>query len=152
MRFLCDEMLAGLGRWLRAAGYDTALADPGMKDRQLLARAWAENRVLLTRDRRLIEMRGATDKAVMLMGNSIDECARELSDRMGIDWRYRPFSRCLVCNTPLENAGEHLRSKLPERVRSLPGPLTVCPACGRLYWPGSHVRRMQRRLASFADS
>ncbi|NIO40077.1 MAG: hypothetical protein GTO41_07735, partial [Burkholderiales bacterium] len=23
MRFLCDEMLKGLARWLRAAGYDT---------------------------------------------------------------------------------------------------------------------------------
>ena len=27
MRFLCDEMLARLARLLRAAGYDTALAE-----------------------------------------------------------------------------------------------------------------------------
>jgi hypothetical protein len=28
-RFLCDEMLRGLGRWLRAAGYDTVIAEVG---------------------------------------------------------------------------------------------------------------------------
>jgi hypothetical protein len=26
LRFLCDEMLRGLGRWPRAAGYDTVIA------------------------------------------------------------------------------------------------------------------------------
>jgi uncharacterized protein len=30
LRFLCDEMLRGLGRWLRAAGYDTVIADGGI--------------------------------------------------------------------------------------------------------------------------
>jgi hypothetical protein len=29
-RFLCDEMLHGLGRWLRAAGYDTVIAESGI--------------------------------------------------------------------------------------------------------------------------
>jgi hypothetical protein len=29
-RFLCDEMLHGLGRWLRAAGYETVIAKGGM--------------------------------------------------------------------------------------------------------------------------
>jgi uncharacterized protein with PIN domain len=35
LRFLCDEMLAGLGRWLRIAGYDAAIAGPGRRDRDL---------------------------------------------------------------------------------------------------------------------
>jgi hypothetical protein len=30
-RFLCDEMLVGLGRWLRIAGYDTAIAERGRR-------------------------------------------------------------------------------------------------------------------------
>jgi H+/gluconate symporter-like permease len=30
VRFLCDEMLKGLGRWLRAAGYVTAIATGGL--------------------------------------------------------------------------------------------------------------------------
>jgi hypothetical protein len=38
MRFVCDEMLRGLGRWLCAAGYDTAIAEGGLPDRILAAR------------------------------------------------------------------------------------------------------------------
>lgn len=150
MRFLCDEMLAGLARWLRAAGHDTACVDPGCNDRDLLERAKREDRLLLTRDRRLIEMRGAAERAVVLSGNGIDACALELGARLGLDWQHSPFSRCLVCNTPLQAAGPALRIRLPERLRSTPEPVTVCRDCGRLYWPGSHVRRMRRRLAFFA--
>jgi hypothetical protein len=35
---------------------------------------------------------------------------------------------------------------LPEGVRGLPGPVRRCPQCGRLYWEGSHVRRMRTAL------
>jgi Mut7-C RNAse domain len=62
LRFLCDEMLAGLGRWLRIAGYDTAIADCGRRDRDLVEQAHAEQRILLTRDRRLVEIRRANDR------------------------------------------------------------------------------------------
>ena len=40
MRLLCDEMLRGLGRWLRAAGHDVVIAS-GEPDRALLDRAAA---------------------------------------------------------------------------------------------------------------
>jgi hypothetical protein len=39
--------------------------------------------------------------------------------------------------------------RVPERSRAAGGPLRVCPECGRLYWPGGHVRRMQQRLAAW---
>lgn len=39
LRLLCDEMLKGIGRWLRAAGYDTAIAQDGVADEDLLARS-----------------------------------------------------------------------------------------------------------------
>jgi len=35
-RFLCDEMLGRLCRYLRAAGYDALLANNGRSDRELL--------------------------------------------------------------------------------------------------------------------
>jgi uncharacterized protein len=52
-RFLCDEMLHGLGRWLRAAGYDTVIAKGGIPDRKLARRRAGEDRILLTKDRHL---------------------------------------------------------------------------------------------------
>ncbi|MGZ8409078.1 MAG: Mut7-C RNAse domain-containing protein [Hyphomicrobium sp.] len=150
-RFLCDEMLAGLGRWLRIAGYDTAIAARGCRDRDLVEQAHAEERILLTRARRLIEIRRAGDRTIVLQGNSIDACARELGLRLALDWTFDPLSRCTLCNTRLERADHRLLASLPPRIRALSSKVNVCPCCGRLYWEGSHVRRMRRRLASFAQ-
>ena len=152
MKFLCDEMLAGLGRWLRAAGYDTGVADRGSRDRDILERAIAEDRLLLTRDRHLLEFRGAAGRVRVLAAGGIEPWARELRDRLGVDWLHRPFSRCMVCNTALVAAGEDMRERVPEGARSLPGPLTRCPSCDRLYWHGSHTRRMRNRLEEMAQA
>jgi uncharacterized protein with PIN domain len=150
LRFLCDEMLVGLGRWLRIAGYDTAIAERGRRDRDLVEQAHAEGRILLTRDRRLVEIRRANDRTVVLEGNDIDACAKELCRRLSLDWTLDPLSRCTLCNTRLELADRRLLDTLPPRIRALGSTVYVCPQCGRLYWEGSHVRRMRRRLARFA--
>ena len=63
-----------------------------------------------------------------------------------MDWLHAPFTRCLVDNTLLKPAGEADLLRIPDESRALPGPFRVCPRCGRVYWPGSHVRRMRRQL------
>jgi len=101
IRLLCDEMLQRLGRWLRAAGYDTATAAPGMDDRDIAARATAEGRWLVTRDRHLARFRDVRGRVVLLEENAVPALAAELTVRLSIDWLARPLSRCLECNIPL---------------------------------------------------
>jgi uncharacterized protein len=151
LRFLCDEMLTGLGRWLRIAGYDTVIAERRRRDRDLVEQAHAEKRILLTRDRRLAEIRGAHDRTIVLESNGIDACARELAQRLSLDWNRDPLSRCTLCNVRLEPADHRLVNALPPQIRTLGSTVHVCPRCGRLYWDGSHVRRIRRRLAGFAQ-
>ncbi len=146
-RFLCDEMLSGLARWLRIAGYDAATVEPGLPDRLILDQAIAERRTMLTSDRRIMEMRGSRGRVLVLSGSGVDACARELTDRLGLDWRFDPFSRCVLCNLRLESAGDNERARLPPAVERRPGLVNICPGCRRLYWEGSHVERMQSRLA-----
>jgi len=150
MKLLCDEMLKGLCRWLRAAGYDAEQADDGENDRNLLARAKLSGRVLLTRDRKLQEHRGAAGALCLLTCNSLDACARELTEKLAIDWQHRPFSRCLICNVPLEPASPEAAARVPADVRHQR--LLRCPRCKRIYWEGSHVRRMQAKLRSWAEN
>jgi hypothetical protein len=88
---------------------------------------------------------------VLLVAETVDAQARSLAQALDIDWMLDPFSRCLVDNTPLRPASEEDRTRLPERARGLAGPFRVCPHCRRLYWPGSHVRRMQRQLEHWRD-
>lgn len=150
MRLLCDEMLRGLGRWLRAAGYDTAIAEEGSSDRDLLSRAAAEDRVLLTRDRHLAAIAPKNVRLVLFSHGSMDEDACALRETLGIDWRRAPFTRCLIDNALLRPTEACQAEAVPEKALALGGPLRACPVCGRVYWLGSHVRRMEARLATWA--
>ena len=57
MKFIVDSMLGRLARWLRLLGCDT-LYYPSIEDRRLIRIASEEDRVLITRDTRLVRMRG----------------------------------------------------------------------------------------------
>jgi uncharacterized protein with PIN domain len=149
MRFLCDEMLFRLARLLRAAGYDTYLAAGGQSDEALLEIARTQRRILLTRDKQLAQ-RAAPD-AVLIGGRTPAQEAESLAAARPIDWDLAPFTRCVVDNAPLRPATAQEIARMPPRSRDLPGPFRACPACGRLYWPGSHVRRIGARLADLAQ-
>ena len=151
LRFLCDEMLRGLGRWLRAAGYDTIIAEDGLPDRALTLRCAKEERILLTKDRQLTNIAKATASVLLVPGDGIDAAARALHAALGIDWQHAPFTRCLVDNQLLTAAPREAAALVPEQSRAAGGPLQQCPECGRLYWPGGHVRRMQQRLVAWQE-
>lgn len=148
MRFLCDEMLGRLARLLRSAGHDTALASGGAPDADLLAQANAEGRLLLTRDRDLAK--AAHPCSVRIEGDAVLDQARSLSAAVPLDWLAAPFTRCAMDNAELRVAEASERSRMPPEARVGAGPFRVCPACGRLYWPGSHVRRTRARLEGLA--
>jgi uncharacterized protein with PIN domain len=74
----------------------------------------------------------------------------EVSEHFAIDWSVKPFSRCLECNTPVIPATAAQRSLLPEGALRLSDQAWYCPRCDKLYWEGSHVRRMRHTLENFA--
>ncbi len=147
-KFLCDEMLGRLARYLRAAGYDTTLARGGMADAALLQMARAEHRRFLTRDQRIAEHLAARGVAFALRAGDLTRMAAALREGLGIDWLYRPFTRCLVDNALLEPGVVGDCPRLPADVH--PADALRCPDCGRLYWAGSHHRRMYARLRAWA--
>jgi uncharacterized protein with PIN domain len=142
-------MLGHLARWLRAAGYDAEVVAPHTADEAIVTQARAEGRTVLTCDRRLV----ACDVTVLhLPMTPLPRLAAELAVRAGVDWLRAPFTRCLVDNTPLVPAPPAARARIPPPAHDMPGPFTLCPTCGRLFWPGSHVRRMQARLESLKQA
>lgn len=143
LKLLCDEMLKGLARWLRAAGHDVAMEPDGTPDRCLIERAIAEERLLLTRDRTLLEIRSAPQVVLLLECNGLEDCARVLTRMLHVNWLYRPFTRCLRCNTPLVE--RDIPFGFPPDIEQV----FACPACDKIYWHGGHVDRMRRRLASW---
>jgi uncharacterized protein with PIN domain len=152
VKFLCDGMLERLGRFLRAAGYDTQIADPQEHDGALLARAIREDRLLLTCDRELAQRRAAAGRVVVLPSNGLDRTAQALTGVIPVDWLRAPFTRCLIDNQPVRPATADEYKDLPPRARAAArDDVFACPKCGRLYWPGSHVRRIRKRLHQWQD-
>jgi uncharacterized protein len=151
VRLYCDEMLARLGRRLRAAGYDTAIAEGGLGDAEIIAGCAAEGRTLLTRDRHLATTAQGRVPVLRLTEAGLAAQARALRAALAIDWQRAPFTRCLVDNTPLVPAPPEMASQVPPTSRAAGGPLHLCPECRRLYWPGGHVRRMLVRLAEWSQ-
>ena len=146
MKLLCDEMLGSLARWLRAAGYDAALAPPGTADGALLAQCAQEERLLITRDRALAEAAIADVATILLPAGSLDAHAHRLAAVAGIDWMHAPFTRCIADNTVLVEAPSDRLEVVPPPFRAVSASLRFCPTCRRVYWPGGHVQRMAAQL------
>lgn len=146
-------MLAGLGKWLRAAGYDTRIINDRTDDQSILELALKENRLLLTRDHHFITLKPENHKVVFLKGNSIKTCIAELNEKLSINWLLHPFSRCLVCNSPFEEPDKELICKLvPADVRISSNAFSYCPHCKKIYWEGSHTKRMLKQLRKWQNS
>jgi len=139
-------MLQRLGSWLRAAGYDTFIEQDGRADYALLQQALKEDRLLITRDKKLLEHRRAPGTVVLLECDGLDDCAHDLSRKLSLDWLYQPFVRCMVCNTLLRPASNEQLSSLPEKIQRQIGDPVYCSVCNKVYWDGGHVDRMRKRL------
>jgi len=141
LRFLVDAMLGKLARWLRIIGYDAAY-EPGLEDSDLIEKSRREGRVLLTRDAPLFRRAAALGVPSFLI-RSLD-IPGELTEISGLLGGEGPAgSRCPACNTPLAEAE---KGSLP--CGSVPDvqPVWVCRTCGKIYWRGSHWRRISETL------
>ena len=150
--FLVDRMLGRLVAWLRIFGYDTKSAlDLEMspnEDTQLIKMAKAEGRILLSRDKELVD-RAKRDgiKAVYVSPDGVREQLEVLTQEYPL--RIEPeMTRCTVCNAALrkvedrdmariQNNGEVPKHLLDEQER-----LWICVKCGKVYWQGSHWRNI----------
>lgn len=147
MRLIADAMLGTLAQWLRTLGYDT-LYDPSLDDDALVRIARSEGRVLLTRDTALLRRRNL--QTLYITSQRWEEQVRQVLRDLPLP-PPAPLTRCLECNTPLEDM---LRSEawglVPPYVFARHERFRFCPDCQRVYWQGTHWDRMQRTIEEFA--
>ena len=137
-RLLCDSMLGRLARWLRLLGWDAPLLTrPPLRP--------APEEVLLTRRRRLAGRPGV----LLVEGDKVAEQLAQVVGELGLEVRPRRiFTRCLDCNRPVEPVDrEEVMGLVPDHTLHTAPSFTRCPACGRVFWPGSHGQRARRLLA-----
>jgi uncharacterized protein with PIN domain len=140
-RFVLDTHLGRLATYLRMIGFDALYAN-ACEDAELAAISRDQRRILLTRDVGLLK-RGAITHGYFVRETNSRRQLAEIVRRFDLARLAKPFTRCMRCNTPLEIATkEEVRDRLPLRAAAQFDEFRRCPGCGRVYWQGSHYRRM----------
>src|SRR3989304_5209998 len=100
MKFIADEMLGRLAKWLRILGYDTAYFRD-VRDSELLRLSVLEKRLLLTRYTLLIRRRGIKNFLFISCDQPFEQI-KQVVRELKIPYPAEPFSRCIMCNDVLE--------------------------------------------------
>ena len=152
-RFLVDLNVGRLVVWLRVLGYDTRLTSR-RDDRCIAQQAMDEGRVLLTRDARLVRRRVVARGALCALLLRSDELwaqLRQVVTELGLDIT-ESFTRCPRCNLALQHVPRgQVRERLPPHVLRTQETFRGCPGCNRVYWQGTHWRKMRAKLAQVME-
>jgi hypothetical protein len=146
VRLLADAMLGRLARWLRLIGYDTVYT-ASLTDHQIAARARAEERIVLTRDRALTQRRGI--RCLFVDSQVLEEQLDQVVTALGPP--RTDVARCSKCNTPLVPVTRsQVQSEVPSYVFETHDQFHRCTKCNQIYWPGSHWDNVQHVVAHIA--
>ncbi|TDO01496.1 MULTISPECIES: Mut7-C RNAse domain-containing protein [Halomonas] len=145
-RFLADAQLGRLARYLRMLGFD-CLYRNDIGDAELAIRAEQEQRVVLTRDRLLLK-RKRIRLAHYVRSDDPWRQVEEVCREFDLAPVFAPFTRCTDCNGLLVRVDKaSVIDRLEPLTRQYVDDFLQCKACGKLYWHGSHVARMEERVA-----
>jgi uncharacterized protein with PIN domain len=152
IKFIVDNNVGKLAKWLRIMGYDALLFDEE-DDGKMVKVALAQKRVILTKDTQIMRRRVVTSgrlKAVLLKSDEPKVQLRQIAETLGLDYQFRPFSICLECNQSLvERNKDEVRDSVPSHVFETQSLYMECPSCHRIYWRGTHWQSMSRELETF---
>ncbi len=143
-RFLADEMLGRLAKWLRLLGYDTKYVYD-LADTDILEIAEREGRILLTRDTLLIRRRKCWNY-IFIQSDRWREQLKQVVLQAKLDCELS-FTVCSDCNVDLQPVDKNwVKRRVPPHVFATQEHFSVCPACSRIFWRATHVENMANEL------
>lgn len=148
--FIADVHLGKLVRHLRLLGFD-CLYNREWHDAELAEISAAQNRVLLTRDRGLLK-RSIIDHGLYIRSDDPAQQLREVIRRLDLKDQIRPVSRCLECNGKLQSVSKtEVKHRIPKWTFRSVDEYQQCQNCGKVYWRGTHWKRLQRIIGQATE-
>jgi len=151
-KFLCDAMLGGLARWLRAAGYDAEF-EYGIDDGELIRRARQGGRTILSSDGPLLARKVIRNGDVVALF-----VPRQLSKLDALRFVLRELKlalqppRCMACGGELAEVPKHaVAGEAPPLAFRNCERFFRCVRCGKLLWHGTHWQKITRRLEKIEE-
>lgn len=142
-RFILDVHLGRLARYLRMLGFDTTWVRE-WSDSEIIDKALEEGRIILTRDLGLLKQKRVTHGYWLRSTGPLRQLT-EVVHALDLQGQAKPFTRCMECNGLIRPvARDDLVERVDPDIRERFETFRECAACGRVYWQGSHWRRMLR--------
>jgi uncharacterized protein with PIN domain len=149
VKFLCDQMLGDLAKWLRFLGFDTYYANNEINDDDLLKISKNENRVLLTKDKELIiraKKIGVSNIKVDL--KMLDDQIIQVLKTSKVKINNKDIlSRCSKCNDFLNKVNkDDVKESVPPLIFKNNDLFWKCDKCKTVYWKGSHHEKIISKI------
>lgn len=142
MTFVCDAMLGKLARYFRIFGLDAVYAKTRDEFEYYMVPEENAGPYLFTR--RLHVRYGS--RTVIIQSDKPKDQLREVWHIVGsyVDLG-NVMTRCIGCNVPLVDVPRvDIEPHVPEYVFHKYKDFRQCPACGKIYWQGTHALHMSR--------
>lgn len=177
MKFLADEMCGNLSRWLRMLGYDTTYAkdyesveENPVKDKTIIEICLNQRRILISRDREMIEIMAHrflklaninnkihfdfdmhqfankfNSPCLLLKSQDIITNLKEIRGKFNITLNYDiNKTRCPQCNSLITRIEKKksVKALIPIKVFEFHDKFWRCKnsECGKIYWMGTHFK------------
>ncbi len=142
-KFIADINLGNIVKYMRILGFDLYY-DSLLSTREIIEISKRENRVILTKSRKLLKFKDVTHGIFIRPGTTTEQIKR-IIDCLDIKDNIKPFSRCLRCNTLLKSVlKEKILDRIPPKTKEFYDEYVQCRSCDKIYWKGTHFINMKK--------
>lgn len=150
-RFILDAHLGKLAKYLRMLGFDT-LYKNDIGDDEIIKIAAKENRIILSRDKLLLKSKLVTH-GYYVRSISKHEQLKEVVRKFDLHSQFKSFTRCMTCNSELvPKQKQEVIHQIQLETAQYFNDFYLCPTCKKVYWKGSHFKRMENLIRDIAAS
>lgn len=148
-RLLLDTTVGRLARWLRLLGYDVAYLAAPSGQLDMLRKARAESRLIVTRNRALAQRPGV--QTLLIHSEQLSQQINEIIESLGKP--SEPITpRCGTCNMPLISLPrDAARSRVPPYIWRTHQQFKQCEHCRRVYWQGTHWEAIRKHIEEISS-
>ncbi len=149
-RFIVDVNVGSLAKRLRMLGYDTRFIR-GIRDDEIIRAALKDERIILTRDTRIMKRRIVTTeavKAILILSDQVKEQLYQVVSLLELKSHCKPFTRCMENGVLQDRDQSDICDLVPPYVYKTQEYYRQCPECERVYWKGTHWKKMFNEISA----
>jgi len=149
-KFIADINIGDIVKYMRVLGLDLYY-DPLLSTREIIEISKRENRVILTKSRKLLKFKDVSHGIFIRPGTTTEQI-RRIIEFLDIKDKIKPFSRCLRCNTLLNIVlKEKIIDRIPPKTKEFCNEYVQCRSCNKIYWKGTHFINMEKVVRQILD-